>query len=138
MSAAPDDNVERTRNVIDCLGRFDFDGVAARLAADFVQEYPYRPTPESPERIEGRDPFIAFCRGGMAAFDPYSFTVEALHATTDPSIVIAEYSSHTRLLATGAPYANRYVGVFEFDSEGLLVRWREYLNPSIIAAVFGR
>ena len=119
------------------LGTADFDGVREMLSPAFVQEYPYRPTPESPDRIDGIEPFLEFCRAGMTAFAPYAFRIDALYETTDTRIVIAEYSSHTRLLATDAPYSNAYVGVFIFDDDNLLSLWREYLNPQIIAKVFG-
>ena len=118
------------------LGTADFDGVREMLSPAFVQEYPYRPTPESPDRIDGIEPFLEFCRAGMTAFAPYAFRIDALYETTDTRIVIAEYSSHTRLLATDAPYSNAYVGVFIFDDDNLLSLWREYLNPQIIAKVF--
>jgi ketosteroid isomerase-like protein len=130
-------NVERTREVIRRLGAFDFDGVAALLSPSFVQEYPFPPVPDAPQRIEGPEAFFAFCRPGMTAFDPYDFTIEALYETTDPSTVLAEYSSHTRLLHDGTPYSNRYVGVFVYDDTGLLVLWREYLDPLVIARAFG-
>lgn len=129
-------NAARVREIVHCLGQFDFDGVRSRLAPDFVQEYPYRPMPDSPDRIEGIDAFIGFCQPGMSAFDPYAFTIEALYETTDPATVIAEYSSHTRLLSSGAPYSNKYVGIFVFGRDGLLKLWREYLNPQVIAEAF--
>lgn len=126
-------NADRTREIIRRLGAFDFDGMAAMLSPAFVQEYPYPPTPDAPARIEGVDAFLAFCRPGMTAFAPYAFTIEALYETTDPRTVLAEYSSHTRLLHSGVPYGNTYVGVFVFDADGLLALWREYLDPLVIA-----
>ena len=130
-------NAERATEILRRLGTFDFDGVRDMLSPAFVQEYPYRPTAESPDRIDGIEPFLEFCRAGMTAFAPYAFRVDALYETTDARIVIAEYSSHTRFLATDAPYSNAYVGVFIFDDDNLLSLWREYLNPQIIAKVFG-
>lgn len=130
-------NADRVREIVRRLGAADFAGVGELLSPAFVQEYPYRPMADSPERIEGRDPFLAFCRGGMTAFDPYAFTIEHLYETTDTATIVAEYSSHTRLLHNGAPYSNRYVGVFVFGDDGLLALWREYLNPVTIAEAFG-
>jgi ketosteroid isomerase-like protein len=127
----------RATEILRRLGNFDFEGPREMLSPAFVQEYPYLPTPDSPNRIDGPEPFIAFCRNGMTAFEPYAFRVSALYETTDPTTVIAEYSSHSRLLATNAPYSNRYIGVFVFDDHGQLTLWREYLNPQIIAEVFG-
>ena len=47
--------------------------------------------------------------------------------------MIAEYTSHSVVRATGRPYSNRYVGIFHFAADGQLARWREYLNPEVIA-----
>lgn len=135
--SAPSPNVARTVEIIRRLGEFDFDGVREMLDPAFVQEYPYRPMPDSPTRIEGVDAFLDFCRPGMSAFAPYAFRVQATYETTDPLVVLAEYSSHTHLLATGAPYSNKYMGVFVFGPSGLLTLWREYLDPTTIAATFG-
>ena len=127
----------RATEILRRLGNFDFEGLREMLSPAFVQEYPYLPTPDSPNRIDGPELFIAFCRNGMTAFEPYAFRISALYETTDPATVIAEYTSHSRLLATNAPYSNRYIGVFVFDEHGQLTLWREYLNPQIIAEVFG-
>jgi ketosteroid isomerase-like protein len=128
---------ERVTEVVRRLGEFDFDGVRELLSPNFVQEYPYRPTPDSPDRIDGPEPFLAFCRAGMSAFAPYAFRIQAIYETTQPHVAIAEYSSHTKLLESGTPYSNRYVGIFVFDADGLLTLWREYLNPQTIAEAFG-
>ena len=118
------------------LGEADFEGTAALLADDFVQEYPYPPMAGSPTRIVGIEPFLDFVRPGMTAFEPYQYRVVEMFVTTDPRTVIAEYTSHSRLRATGAPYGNHYMGVFRFDERGRLVLWREYLNPLRIAELF--
>jgi len=130
-------NAERATEILRRLGTLDFEGVFEMLSPAFVQEYPYRPTPESPDRIDSPEKFLEFCRAGMTAFAPYAFRIDALYETTDTRVVIAEYSSHARLLATNTRYSNAYVGVFIFDDDNLLSLWREYLNPQIIAKVFG-
>jgi ketosteroid isomerase-like protein len=135
------ENPRRNRNrgnaveLLRRLGEADFEGTAAMLRADFVQEYPYTPMPDAPSRIEGRDEFIAFCRPGMTAFEPYRYTIEAVYDLVEPDTVIVEYSSHSAVLADGAPYSNQYVGILWFDEAGLVSRWREYLNPKVIDAI---
>jgi uncharacterized protein len=129
-------SAERVHEVLRRLGEADFDGTAELLADDFVQEYPYRPMAGAPDRIEGIGPFLDFVRPGMSAFAPYRYRIVALYETTDPATVIAEYTSHSHLLATGAPYSNRYIAIFRFDPDGRLALWREYLDPTTIAALF--
>ena len=128
-------NHDNTVELLRRLGEADFDGTAAMLREDFVQEYPYTPMPDAPSRIEGRHEFIAFCRPGMTAFEPYRYTIEAIYDLVHPDVVIVEYSSHSRVLADGAPYSNQYLGILWFDDEGLVARWREYLNPKVIDAI---
>ena len=129
-------NAARVREILRRLGEADFDGTAELLADDFVQEYPYRPMPDAPERIQGVAAFLDFVRPGMTAFEPYRYRVVELFETTDPHTVIAEYTSHSRLHATGQPYTNRYIAVFRFDDDGRLALWREYLNPQAIDELF--
>ena len=126
---------ESTVELLRRLGEADFDGTAAMLRADFVQEYPYTPMPDAPSRIEGRAEFIAFCEPGMTAFEPYRYTIEAIYDLIDPDVVIVEYTSHSSVLADGAPYSNQYLGILWFDEDGLVARWREYLNPKVIDAI---
>jgi uncharacterized protein len=116
------------------LGEADFDGCGELLAEDFVQEYPYPPMAGVPERISGRDAFLAFASAGMGAFAPYSFRIVHVHDLVDPASLIVEYTSHTRLLADDTPYSNRYIGVFHVDDDGRIDRWREYLNPDVVRA----
>jgi ketosteroid isomerase-like protein len=137
----PTQETENTRRVVEVLRRLgsaDFDGTAELLDPAFVQEYPYPPTPEVPHRIEGRAPFLEFVRGGMSSFDPYRYRVVDLWQTTDDDTVVCEYTSHTRLLATGTPYSNHYLGVFRFGADGKLLLWREFVNPVTIAELFAR
>jgi len=128
-------NRELTVELLRRLGEADFDGTAAMLRDDFVQEYPYLPMPDAASRIEGRDRFIEFCRPGMTAFEPYRYSIEAIYDLIDPGVVIVEYTSHSRVLADGAAYSNQYLGILWFDDAGLVERWREYLNPKVIDAI---
>ena len=120
------------------LGEADFDGTAELLADDFVQEYPYLPMPGAASRIVGISDFLDFVRPGMSAFAPYRYRVSAIYETTDPAVVLAEYSSHSHVLTNGEPYSNRYMGVFRFDSARKLALWREYLNPDVIADILAK
>jgi len=130
-----DRNRASTVELLRRLGEADFDGTAAMLREDFVQEYPYTPMPDAPSRIEGQVEFIAFCRPGMTAFEPYRYSIEAIYDLIDPDVVIVEYTSHSSVLADGAPYSNQYLGILWFDDAGLVARWREYLNPKVIDAI---
>jgi ketosteroid isomerase-like protein len=117
--------------VIRRLGSEDFDGTAELMDEQFVQEWPYPPGPGASEAIHGRTPFFEFVRG-MTAMEPFRYTIEAVYDLVDPGVLIAEYTSHTRVRRSGQPYSNRYAGFFRFGPDGRLVWWREYLNPELI------
>jgi ketosteroid isomerase-like protein len=134
----PTPNTDRVEEILRRLGAADFDGTGELLAPDFVQEYPYQPTPEVPHAIEGAAPFLDFVRAGMGSFDPYAFRIVDMWQTTDPSTVVTEYTSHTRLKATGTPYSNHYLGVFRFRPDGKLALWREFINPVAVSELFER
>jgi hypothetical protein len=44
-------------------------------------------------------------------------------------VVVLEYASQGRVVATGAPYANRYISVLTI-ADRKVRRWRDYLDPS--------
>ena len=71
MTAADSEQRAATRtavlDTIERLGAGDFQGCGAMLAEQFVQEHPYPPMPGVPERIEGRDAFIAFAEPARPA-----------------------------------------------------------------------
>ncbi len=114
------------------LGTQDFQGACALLSEDVVCDWPYRPTPETPEEIRGRDAMEAFFSGGMLAFDPYDYEITAVFDLVDPNQLIAEYRSNSRFKPSGVPYRNKYLGIFHFR-DGLISYWREYINPVIVA-----
>ena len=114
------------------LGSQDFHGACALLSEDVVCDWPYRPTPDTPEEIRGREAMESFFSGGMSAFDPYNYEITAVFDLMDPNQLIAEYRSDSRFKPSGAPYRNRYLGIFRFQ-DGLITYWREYINPVVIA-----
>src|SRR5574337_832931 len=119
------------------LGSAQFEGACALLAENVRCDWPFPPTPEGPEELVGRETVRAFFEGGMSAFAPYSYTIEQIYDLVDPDVLIAEYSSHTHVLADGYPYANRYIGILRF-AEGVITYWREYINPVPVLAVLAR
>ena len=70
----------------------------------------------------------------MAGLD---YRIDAIYESLDPDLLIAEYHSDSRHLATGIPYANRDLGILRFR-EGLVCYWREYINPLKVSEMLGR
>lgn len=122
--------------LIGAYGRKDFDRFGQHVAEDAVFEWPYLPLKEFPERMVGRDAFIAMSREGMADCDGYNHRVSAFYDQLDPDMLIVEYHSQTVLRSTGTPYANRYLGILRFTGD-LVSFWKEYVNPLAIIDAYG-
>jgi uncharacterized protein len=101
------------------------------IAPDGYIEWPYRPA-GIPGRVEGREQISEFLAEtkGLVRFDEYRDTV--IHETTDPEVVIVEYDAHGTVLPTGAPLHQTIIAVLRIK-EGLVVSYRDYLNPLVLA-----
>jgi ketosteroid isomerase-like protein len=104
------------------------------FAPDGYIEWPYRPA-GIPGRVEGREQIRAFLTAqanGLVRFDEYRNTV--IHETTDPEVVIIEYDAHGTVIPTGAPFHQTIIAVLRIR-DGLVVSYRDYLNPLVLAEV---
>ncbi len=63
-------------------------------------------------------------------------TIDAIHETADPHVVIAEHRSDGIVAANGRRYENRYVTIFAFDDNGRIVSWREYYDAGVVVRAF--
>jgi ketosteroid isomerase-like protein len=91
---------------------------------DVLFELPYA---SPPGRIEGRDNVRAYLKGALAIFS-MRLAVTEVFFTDDPDVLIAEYASEGKVMTTGKPYTNTYIGVYRFR-DGRLSGVREYFNP---------
>lgn len=124
-------NIELFRTMLGHLGRQEYEECGRYLAEDIYADWPYIPAPGCPDHIVGRDPLLAFFKGGMSDFDPYKYQITALHEMLDPDKLVAEYFSDSQYHPNGRPYSNRYCAVLHFR-DGLITYWREYVNPETI------
>ncbi len=116
------------------LGAQEWAAACALLSEDVLCDWPYRPMASVPAEMRRRNVMQEFFEKGMSAFAPYRYAVTQVYELLDPDALIAEYRSDSRLLASGAPYRNQYLGIFRFRG-GLVSHWREYLNPQAVAEV---
>ncbi|MFF3569195.1 nuclear transport factor 2 family protein [Nocardia jiangxiensis] len=124
-SSGVDRNVAAIERNFAALSReADVDRYLAGCAEGFVLEFPFG----TATRLEGRD---AVRTALLHAFRRVSLelTFCSVYHCQDPDRIIAEYQSAGPVLATGAPYANSYIGVFEFECS-LLRFHREYADPT--------
>ena len=91
--------------------------------------------PAYPKRIEGRDNLAELYRG-------YGDTMVlctsdlAVHHDRETSVVVLEYISHGRVVATGRPYSNRFVSIITIRDRKV-THWRNYLDPLAVFDALG-
>jgi ketosteroid isomerase-like protein len=71
---------------------------------------------------------------------PRSFSIVATTwpfiTTQVTGVVVLEYASQGRVVATGAPYSNRYISVLSIVDRKV-AHWRDYLDPLAVFDAFG-
>lgn len=110
----------------------DTDAFVGLIAPDGYVEWPYLPA-GMPSRVQGRErirEFLTSQAGALVRFDEYRNTV--IHETTDPEVVIVEYDAHGIVIPTGAPLRQTIIAVLRIR-DGLVVSYRDYLNPLVLA-----
>lgn len=95
---------------------------------DGVLEFPYGPE-GFPKRVAGKAELYEYMKNFPAHFE-VRFTKLRFHETTDPTLVIAEFSSEGRALSTGRPYDQTYISVVE-TREGKITRYVDFWNPLV-------
>ncbi|WP_433371403.1 nuclear transport factor 2 family protein [Actinoplanes sp. CA-142083] len=107
------------------------------LADDVVIEWPFA-APGRPRRIEGRAAFLAMAGPARKAM-PFRIdecSVGALHETSDPEVIVVEYTLGGVLLATGERGSTDLICVLRVR-DGKVVLWREYQDTLAIAQAMG-
>jgi len=105
------------------------------LADDVLFEYVIT-VPGYPRRVVGRSAVAELYRPyGDAIVLQRCFDL-AVHHDREAGVVVLEYASEGRVVATGAPYANRYVSVITIV-ERKVTRWRDYLDPIAVFDALG-
>jgi ketosteroid isomerase-like protein len=127
--AAPVDprHLDVIGRAFDAIAAGDADALVTNYTEDYFLELPYA---DPPKVVIGRDEVREYLRAALGVFRFRLVIEEAFPAADD--LVVLEYTSTGEVVATGAPYQNRYVGLFWFR-DGLICRLREYYNPLLSA-----
>jgi uncharacterized protein len=128
-------NAQRVRDIMRLADAMRVDELIEYFRDDAVMELPFAPG-RMERRYEGKDAIYEFQRFASDAFSQFAMTVDAVHETVDPHVVIAEHRSDAVVAENGRPYRNRYVTVFEFDDDGKIVTWREYYDAGVVVRAF--
>jgi ketosteroid isomerase-like protein len=111
------------------------DDLIERFATDAVMELPFAPG-TMPKAYRGRDEVYGFMSFVRDAFSSFSMMVDAVHETTDPSVVIVEHHSDGVVTDNGRTYDNRYITLIRFDDAGKIAHWREHYDAGVVVRAF--
>ncbi|MER6947567.1 nuclear transport factor 2 family protein [Nonomuraea sp. NPDC000554] len=105
----------------------DHDTLVGLYAPDVVIEIPFAP-PGVPTRATGRDHLRARLEAVAGAWRFDRADAIDLRETADPDVVVAEYTLHGSVTATGTRFSLTYVVIITVR-DGLIVHSRDYGNP---------
>ena len=130
-------NEERARNLMRLAGDMNTEAMLTQFHGDAVMELPFAPG-KMQRRYDGIDAVRGFMDFARDSFSEFSMTLDAVHVTTDPNVVICEHHSNARVTENGRPYNNVYCTIITFDDDGMVVRWREYYDAGAVVRAFRR
>ncbi len=116
-------------------GLVDGDHFFDMLAEDVVIEYVIT-VPGYPRRVVGRQAIADLYRPYGEVFVLDRCDDLAVHHDKDSGVVVLEYASQGRTVATGAAYANRYISVLTIANRKI-AHWRDYLAPLAVFDAIG-
>jgi ketosteroid isomerase-like protein len=128
-------NVDRVREIMKLADEMRVDELVELFADDAVMELPFAPG-KMTRRYDGKAAIAGFQQFARDAFSEFSMTVEAIHETSDPNIVVAEHRSNAVVAENGRPYRNHYITFFTFDADGRVARWREFYDAGVVVRAF--
>ena len=105
------------------------------LADGVVFEYVIT-VPGYPRHVVGRSAVAELYRPYGDTFVLHRCFDLAVHHDRESGVVVLEYASQGRVVATGAAYANRYISVLTIVDRKV-TRWRDYLDPIAVFEALG-
>jgi ketosteroid isomerase-like protein len=116
-------------------GLADGDNFFDLLADGVVFEYVIT-VPGYPRYVVGRLAVAELYRPYGDTFVLHRCFDLAVHHDREAGVVVLEYASEGRVVATGAAYANRYISVLTIVDRKVS-RWRDYLDPVAVFEAIG-
>jgi len=129
-------NVQRVHAFLDRLEGNDIDAFMTLWADDGEQVMPYAPENYT-RQLVGLDQIREQYEQLPELYDRQRYVDRRIRATRNPNVVHARFRGEIKLVDSGKNYNNEYVGIFEFNNDGKLVRYTEYFNPTVLLETFG-
>lgn len=96
---------------------------------DGILEFPYGPK-DFPTSVSGKKELYEYMKNFPDHFE-VKFDDLHFHATEEPTLVIAEFTSDGHAVSTGKPYIQKYISVVTTDEEGKIIRYVDFWNPMV-------
>lgn len=96
---------------------------------DGILEFPYGPK-DFPTSVSGKEELYEYMKNFPNHFE-VKFDNLLFHATEEPTLIIAEFTSDGYALSTGKPYIQKYISVVTTDDEGKIIRYVDFWNPMV-------
>jgi ketosteroid isomerase-like protein len=116
-------------------GLVDGEGYFEMLAEEVVVEYVIT-VPGYPRRVEGRQAVADLYRPYGASIVLHRCYDLVVHHDSAAGVIVLEYASEGLVVATGAPYTNRYISVLTI-ADRAITHWRDYLDPIAVFQALG-
>jgi ketosteroid isomerase-like protein len=113
-------------------GEHFFDAVAEDAIFEFLYEFP-----GWPRIIRGRADLVDKFSGYGDNIRLHASDGLVVHRSQDTRVTILEYEVHGKVVATGAPYDNRFISVVTVENEKI-VHWRDYMDSLAAWSVLNR
>ena len=118
-------NLEILKSFFEYTSRGEFEKLGDIYSEDFILEIPFASL--EGKRIEGMAEVAEFMVEAMGRFQ-IKLNLTVIYETTDPDVLIAEYTSEGKFLPEGVDYDNRYISVYKFKN-GKICEVKEFFNP---------
>ena len=128
-------NAERVERIYALIDGMQTEELLDLFADDVVMELPFAPG-RMPKRYDGKQEAAGFLLSVGDSFSSFAMTVDAVHETTDPNVVVVEHHADGVVAQNGRTYDNRYVTFITFDDDGNVAQWREYYDAGVVVRAF--
>jgi uncharacterized protein len=114
---------------LDLMLAKDMRGFLTLWHDDAIAEFPFAPA-GFPRRLDGIAAITDYLIDYPERLDIAGFSDLTVHQSTDPAVVIAEFTGTGTVVATGRPYKMPYIAVLTVR-EGKIAHYRDYWDPIV-------
>jgi ketosteroid isomerase-like protein len=130
MPVQPDEDA--IRQLMDCQGNYDWDGISNLLTDEAVFEIPF-----INQRFTGKTLIIERWRPSLERMVGLKFYDIEIKPMAEPGWYIATFRNTCKVRATGAEYDQVYISLFQVKS-GKIAYFAEYFDTLRLAITLGR